>query len=137
MSEKEIRGLLRTICDRLDERARRVTRKVVVPTMLGASLALSGCGDGRSVASDAKVVAEAGPLYGVPAPDAIYAAPWDGGAIPPYMGPDAGPQPEYIAPDDAGVVPPYMGPDAGPQPDYLAPDLGPVPLYLGPPTDAK
>lgn len=117
MSEREIRSLLRTICDRLDERARRVTRKVVVPSVLGASLALSGCGDGRPVSTDAKVVTEAAPTGDayLGASDAAYGAPLDGWPLPP---------------DQAA-------PDAGPQPDYLAPDAGPVPLYMGTPPPDK
>jgi len=139
MSEKEIRGLLRTICDRLDQRARRVTRKVVVPSMLGASLALSGCGDGRAVPGDGQVVSEAAPVYAAPMdarPPEAGPAP-DAGPIPVDGRPvEVGPAPDsiYQAPD-AGPIPPYLAPDAGPQPDYLAPDVGPVPLYLGPPPD--
>lgn len=162
MTEKEIRRIIQQVMYRLDQRARRAVktgvRKVVVPSMLGASLALSsGCGDGRSVNGEydgglPDSVAQmdssggsdslAGPLYAAPEPD--------GGAIPPYMAPepdaayfDLGPQPEYIAPGpDGGPIPPYMAPDGayfdlGPQPEYIAPepDSGPAILYSAPSVD--
>jgi hypothetical protein len=113
MTEREIRELLRTVCLDLDRCARKVVRKVLVPSMLGAGLALAGCSDrDPTPTDDSSVASEMGPVYG--APDATL----DGGPMPPYMAPDdsgIGPQPLYAAP----------GPDGGgpqPQPDYMAPD---------------
>ena len=129
MSEREIRSLLRIICDELDVRAAkagRVARKVVLPTMLGAGLALSGgCGD-RVDKTDSQVITEAGPLYMAPVdaaymvPDAYLSDATDGTVPMPdtmYMGPDIG---QLDAALDA-PVPPYTAPDAGPVPPYTAP----------------
>jgi hypothetical protein len=140
MSEREIRSLLRIICDELDVRAARagrVARKVVLPTMLGAGLALTGgCDDGRPVQTDG-IIAGVDAAYGVD------------------MSMDVGPGPLYMAPADLapdttdGTVPMpdtmYMGPDVGqadaskdvaldapPAPPYTAPDAGPVPPYTAP-----
>jgi hypothetical protein len=113
MSEKEIRGILKELCDDLDRRFRGKIRKVVLPAALGAGVALSAaCGDQVT----------------------LYAGPPPGND----MALEAGAQPEYMAPDpaDMGVdVQPigemgilYAGPspdlgiDNGPQPDYMAPD---------------
>jgi hypothetical protein len=47
MSEREIRNIVRSICNDLDERARRAAqarlRKVVLPAALGVTLAVAGC----------------------------------------------------------------------------------------------
>lgn len=51
MSEREIRGILRSICDELDQHAGRLIssgRKVLLPTAVGAGLVLggaAGCSD--------------------------------------------------------------------------------------------
>lgn len=156
MSEKEIRRIIEEICADLDRHARMLAskgvRKVVLPAVVGASLAVGGCD---------RVVT---PVYGVPAPDSgkvqdkgvvkkdgkvpadlqpVYMAPdrgqakTDNGAQPDYMAPDARadlpPLPPYMAPDK-GTIP---GPDAGPTPPYMAPDVGPdksgpTPLYMSP-----
>lgn len=136
MSEKQIRDILRDVCADLDRHSRYVVhqgvRKLVLPTVIGASLALSGC-DSRNV-----------PEYAAPAPDAqvteagadqgggaLYMAP-DGMV---YMAPDSGAQPPYMAPPfDTGAIPPYMAPDKGGQPEYMAPgpDGGPQPDYQAP-----
>jgi hypothetical protein len=150
MTEKEIRGIIKQLFARLDQRARRGVRKVVLPTMIGAGLALSGGCSGRNVpaAQDATPQTDATTqtdgttqqLDGL-APDP------DGGPVPPYMAPDedAGAVVEYMAPDPDGgpVYPPYMAPpdsmvaDSGePTIDYMAPDpdAGPMPqpLYSAP-----
>lgn len=144
MSEREIREILREVCADLDRHSRAVVRngvrKIVLPTVLGAGLALGGCDSASR------------PMYAAPLPDgqvadsqvsdgvaptdgAVYAAP-DVGPTPPYMAPDS--SPVYAAPDmvymapDAGPTPPYMAPDKGPQPDYMAPDGAPVPPYMAP-----
>jgi hypothetical protein len=118
MSEREIRSLLRIICDELDVRAAkagRVARKIVLPTMLGAGLALSGGCDDGAEKTDSQVITEAGPLYMAPV-DAAYMAPdtTTDGAVPMpdmmYMGPDVG---QIDAALDAPPVPPYTAPDAG------------------------
>ncbi len=121
MSEREIRRILRDVCTDLDRHSRWVVRngvrKIVFPTVLGASLALSGC-DGRST-----------PEYAAPLPDGQVTEAGttaDGGLL--YMAPDKGPLPPYMAPD--GAV--YMAPDSGPQPEYAAADAGPMPPYQAP-----
>jgi len=60
MSEQEIRGILRSICDELDQHAGRLIRKgvhkVLLPTAVGAGLALggaAGCGDDSTPGPDA------------------------------------------------------------------------------------
>ena len=130
MSEREIRSILRDVCADLDRHSRWVVRngvrKIVFPTVIGATLALSGC-DSRST-----------PEYAAPLPDGqvteagaeggpVYMAP-DRGATPPYQAPDKGPLPPYMAPD--GMV--YQAPDGGPQPEYQASDAGPMPPYQAP-----
>ncbi|MFH1130817.1 MAG: hypothetical protein V1754_05740 [Pseudomonadota bacterium] len=126
MSEKEIRATVRQICEDLDKRARYLARngirKVVLPAVLGAGLAISGCGDETTV-----------PLYGVPPAEAGVEAGVDQGidtsvdaatdllplpeAAAAYMGPDAG--------TDLGPIPPYMAPPDGMMPAYMAPDPEP------------
>ena len=167
MSEKQIRDILRDVCHDLDRHSRRVVRdglrKIVLPTVLGAGLALSGgCGD-DAVKQDTTVQKEAGP------PDSAYIAPDDfgpdgkvdpkkdaavdapvkdtvGGADSAYIAPDTGPVPPYMAPE-GGML--YMAPDATtqppdglPLPPYMAPDAGPppppqdggpMPPYMAPP----
>lgn len=147
MSEKEIRGILQEVCAELDRRVRDAVRqgvrKVLLPTALGAGLALTpACESERSTPggdamaqTDGSQRADTGQL--------------DGGAVPPYMAPDqdmGGPQPDYMAPEpDGGPVPPYMAPDDGGAIDaaeidggavieYMAPDPdgGPVPPYMAP-----
>lgn len=60
MSEREIRGILRSICDELDQHAGRLickgVRKVLLPTAVGAGLALggaAGCSDSSTPSPDA------------------------------------------------------------------------------------
>jgi hypothetical protein len=150
MTEKEIRTIIKQVFARIDQAARRV----VLPTMLGAGIALSGGCDGRDVPADQDATqqkldgmigypdtAYMGPdlappdtlrLDVAPDPDAVRLD----GQIPmpdvAYMGPDTGPA------LDAGPVPPYMAPDFGePQPDYMGPDPDggvptPQPLYGAP-----
>ncbi len=136
MSEREIRSILRGVCADLDRHSRWVVRngvrKLVFPTIIGASLALSGC-DSRST-----------PEYAAPLPDGqvteagadmggmVYQAP-DKGPLPPYQAPDKGPTPPYQAPGlDGGGQPEYAAADAGPMPPYQAPDKGPQPDYQAP-----
>ena len=137
MSEREIRDILRDVCTDLDRHSRWIVRngvrKIVFPTVLGASLALSGC-DSRST-----------PEYAAPLPDGqvteagatseggmVYMAP-DKGPLPPYQAPDKGPTPPYQAPGlDSGGQPEYAAADAGPMPPYQAPDKGPQPDYQAP-----
>lgn len=141
MTEKEIREVIRELCEELDRGARRVVRqgmrKVVLPSMLGAGLALSACSEPASVysvpprdggadrAADGKVGSPEGVLYGVPWDQKVIKedgkAKVDLGPMPPYMAPEAGPQPEYMAPDDAGPQTLYAAPLYG----VPAPDLKP------------
>jgi outer membrane murein-binding lipoprotein Lpp len=51
MSEKETRRLLQRICEDLDRYA-RLARKLVLPTTLGAGVALAGCGDSTTPKPD-------------------------------------------------------------------------------------
>lgn len=136
MSEREIREVLRSVCEDMDRRARRAVRggvrKVVMPAVLGAGLALGGgCSDDDidkkqdASVSDGQVKDGAGDGV-VPGPDAAYFAP---DSIV-YMGPDAGPPTPDLGPgnpDLAYMAPPADGfaPDAGPQIDYMAPDAAP------------
>ena len=115
MTEKEIREVIRELCDELDQSARRMVkqglRKVVLPTVLGAGLALSvgGCGDRTTPGQQDHHVSAADMAYGVP----MYMAPMD-------RGPDKVPQPvfEYgvqhpdynLGKQDHGPTPPYMPP---------------------------
>jgi len=148
MSEKQIRDILRDVCADLDRHSRQVVRqgvrKIVLPTVLGAGLALSpGCGD-DAVKQDTTVQQDGGLLYMGPdagppdtGPDpkkdgALDGPGTDGVGTPDmaYMGPDAGkadagPIPPYMAPEGGTL---YMGPDAGPMP----PDGLPVPPYMAP-----
>ena len=109
MSEREIRAILREALEELDRRAGRVVRKVVIPTVIGASLALGagGCGQRAVQPGDDGSVADTGAVYD----DSGNKKKTDGGALPPYMAPDV----------DLGtdVMPP-------PTPDYMAP------LYMAP-----
>ncbi len=153
MSEREIRRILESVYRELDDRLRKVSKKVILPAAVGAALALSGCESnvaepvymaphdaGAELASDAGT--DLGPLPDYMAPDAGT----DLGPLPDYMAPDAGmdAQPLYMGPDaatDLGPQPDYMAPDAatdlGPQPDYMAPDVLPndVAVYMGPDAD--
>lgn len=136
MTEKEIRGIIKQVFARLDQCARRGVRKVVLPTMLGAGLALSGGCDGRNVPAekdatpqtDSTAQTDGGSQQLDSQGNLMYMAPDpDGGPAPAYMAPeeDAGAVIEYMAPDpDSGpVYPPYMAPDSGePTIDYMAPD---------------
>ena len=135
MSEREIRRVLRDVCADLERHSRRVVRrgvrKLVLPTVLGAGLAMTGCDTQEPV-----------PAYGVPADagveagsrDMMYGAPdWGPLDVLPYMAPDAGPKPDlmYGVPDWGPLdVLPYMAPDAG-SPDLT--DKGPMPPYKAPP----
>jgi len=102
MSEKEIRRIIRETCAYLDRHA----RKAVYPAMLGAGLALGGCGDdmdkpaadaGADMGPDAVIPRDAG-VYS--APDVMYMAP----------GPDRGKFLDGIIPQDRKV---YGIPDVG------------------------
>ena len=146
MSEKEIRRIIQEVCSDLDRHARlralasKGVRKLVLPAVVGAGLALGGCVESRS-------------LYGVPMPDGKVAADAkaskkDGKVgsdlAPVYMAPDkgvakvdSGPQVDYMAPDkgatkvDTGPMPPYMAPDVGTDKKDKGPDgAGPNPLYM-------
>ncbi|MFH1130816.1 MAG: hypothetical protein V1754_05735 [Pseudomonadota bacterium] len=135
MSEKEIRATVRQICEDLDKRARYLARngirKVVLPAVLGAGLAMSGCGDETTV-----------PLYGVPPAEAGVEA----GLDPAYMGPDVGIEIDQGVDTccDASTdllplpeaAPAYMGPDVGPNPDSMLDD-GAAMLYMAPDPESK
>lgn len=126
MSEKQIREILRDVCADLEQHSRRVVRagvrKVVLPSVLGAGLALGGCdlggesdygapvpdgyykvdaGKGDGVVEDVgkgdAIVGKDAAVYS--APDAIYAAPMDGAAADTKKEADNGAQPDYMAPD--------------------------------------
>ena len=122
MTEKEIRGVLRSLCADLDRRARKAARAVVLPAVLGAGL--SGCSAtpdyGAPFPNDHRVDDLAQIEQGVdsridlgPAPE--YAAVFDGGVDGRV---DSGPAPEYAAVFDGGAD----SVDSGPQVDYMAPD---------------
>lgn len=160
MSERQIRDILRDVCADLDRHSRRVVRegvrKIVIPTVLGAGLVMTGC--------------ESVQLYGVPDANPPEAGTRDSGSdvkkqeagselgpldVFPYMAPDAGPDkakadtappppdglpvPPYMAPDwmagppDGVPVPPYMAPDSKAQ----SPDAGAQPPYMAPPFPDK
>jgi hypothetical protein len=114
MSEKEIRSILQRVCREIDRRA----KQVVYPTVLGAGLALGGCGDNRTVGRPDMA-------YGV----ADYRHQRDMG-LPDYM--------LYSAPDAAYMAPDFTKMDKsfleGPQPVYSAPDSRPTDTR---PTDAR
>ena len=144
MTEKEIREVIRELCEDLDRRARRAVkdglRKVVLPSMLGAGLALApaGCDDRAVPGTDQKVVPRADAAYGVPFDGRVKTD--DSGAIPPYMAPDAGPQPEYMRASGRGrpVSRAYMAPDAGPTPrTWRLPSRPGRPLRTWRPTSAR
>jgi hypothetical protein len=89
MSESEIRAVLREVCDEIDRRA----RQLLLPAIVGAGLALAGCGE------DSKPV----PAYGAPAYGVIHLD----GSVERIVGADravygaplySAPQPEYMAP---------------------------------------
>lgn len=132
MSEKQIRDILRDVCHDLDRHSRRVVRdgvrKLVLPTVLGAGLALSGCGDDATKSDTGATQKDTGAEVGA--------------ADMAYMGPDAGPPPKDAAGKEAGkeaglpdlmYMGPDVGPDKGPMPPYMAPEAGT--LYMAP--DAK
>ena len=151
MSEKQIRDILRDVCADLDRHSRRVVRggvrKIVLPAVLGAGLALTGCDSVQ--------------LYGIPDANPPEAGTKDGGVeagldVFPYMAPDAGPRDQKVEPAEAGApdlmygvadqvpadtmpppdgppVLPYMAPDSKPQP----PDAGAQPPYMAPPFPDK
>ena len=88
MSESEIRAVLREVCDELDRR----TRQLLLPAIVGAGLALAGCGEDRPA-----------PAYGAPAYGVIHLD----GSVERIVGADravyaaplySAPQPEYMAP---------------------------------------
>jgi hypothetical protein len=120
MSEKQIREILKDVCADLEQHSRRVVRsgvrKVVLPTVLGAGLALGGCDLGSE--SD----------YGAPMPDGYYKeAGVDKGKSDGIVGKDvavySAPDAIYAAPMD-GQADTKKKPDNGAQPDYMAPDGG-------------
>lgn len=161
MTEREIREVIRELCEELDRGARRVIkesmRKVVMPSMLGAGLALSAgaCSDKAVPAygvPDKWAVPPPGDAYGVPfdrrivqstdnkittpdkkvaMPDAAYGLPPPDQGLKRDLGPVA---PPYMAPDDSGPFPLYAVPtEAGPVPPYMAPDVGPPQVdYMAP-----
>ncbi len=130
MSEKQIREILRDVCADLERHSRRVVRsgvrKVVLPTVLGAGLALGGCDLGnesdygapnpkpdglyKEAGVDAikgdGIVGKDVAVYS--APDAVYSAPMDMKKV------DAGPTEDYQAPDAGAAQPDYMAPDGAP-----------------------
>jgi hypothetical protein len=113
MSEKEIRAILREAFAELDRRAGRAVKKVVLPTMVGAGLALGagGCGH-RAVPGPAQdgSVMEASARQGDAQQqqgDAQQQRQDFGYPVPPYSAPQV----------DQGVAPP-------PTPDYMAPMYG-------------
>jgi len=112
MSEKEIRSLLRTICADLD----RSIRKALLPTALGASLALGACSDDSNGQPDTTTpdtaVVDAGHDQKVAdqkVPD---------GALTDQRVADQTQQDQQAGPDlpkwDFWPPPPYMAPDAAP-----------------------
>lgn len=130
MSEKQIRDILRDVCADLEEHSRRVVRsgirKVVLPTVLGAGLALGGCDLGNESDYGAPMPQPDG-LYKEAGVDAELSDGIVGKDVAIYSAPDA----IYAAPDlkkvDAGPSEDYQAPDAGgPQPDYMAPDGAPA-----------
>ena len=128
MSEKQIREILRGVCADLEQHSRRVVRsgvrRVLLPTVLGAGLALGGCDLGgesdygapypdgytKEAGVDAQkvdgIVGKDVAVYS--APDAVYSAPLDLKKV------DAGPNEDYQAPDAGGAQPDYMAPDGAP-----------------------
>jgi hypothetical protein len=132
MTEKEIREVIRELCEELDERARRMVKKVVLPTMLGAGLALSvgACGD-RTAPGKQDVISAADMAYGVP----LYMAPSDYRPADHFVG---GPDMAYRAPDREPRLDGKPKPDLGPIPPYMAPmDGGASTLYSMPLPDSK
>jgi hypothetical protein len=138
MSEKTIRAILRDICDELDQHARRVmttgVRKIVLPSLLGAGVALSGgaalsgCGnDSDPIKQDSTVLPRADAAYGMPirdmnkgerilsTMDSIYGSPlYDRGKGERVLpGPDAAyGVPDAITKIDGGATSLYSAPDA-------------------------
>jgi hypothetical protein len=159
MAEREIREIIRSLCERLDRTVMRPVVKAAVPMALGAGLAMSpGCTKDEAVAvymAPDVVETDVPPADNVeqdivPPGDMAYMAPdavEDPGLVPEYMAPDAV-EPDagilYMAPDSAymapDVAPAYMGPDAaideGPQVEYMGPDAvvdaGPQTDYMAP-----
>jgi hypothetical protein len=114
MSEKEIRLILRDVIADLDRRAIRTLGKVLLPSMLGASLALgagalSGCSqrtlpqqsDSTTITAD--------------------------GSVPPL--PDSSSLPDGALPPDGASRP---IPDSVPAVDTQPPDPPPEPAYMAP-----
>jgi len=88
MSEKEIRSLLGAIRADLD----RAIRKALLPTALGASLALcAGCGHRESKSDTKTADASVDVQQSVDAPRRPEFRP-----IPPYMAPDAAPLHQHL-----------------------------------------
>jgi len=117
MTEKTIRSLISELCAELDLRR---LGKVVLPTVMGAGLALAGCSD-RAAPTDGLV---GHPEMGYAVPDAFYR---DQPTVKPDS-PVAQPDMGYGVPDlikkmdqalktdagkkiDGAVAPPYMAPD--------------------------
>jgi hypothetical protein len=110
MTEKEIRDILREAFAELDRRAARASRsvkKVVIPTMVGAGLALGagGCGH-RNIPQQDGAVMEASAKSDAKQQKKKQKQDF-GYPVPPYSAPQV----------DQGVAPP-------PQPDYMAPMYG-------------
>ena len=137
MTEKTIRSLIREICDELDVRR---LGKIVLPTVLGAGLALAGCSDDSNGKTDTVTRMDAG-RDGVGSPEGAYFAPdvyrKDRATV--DLKKDS-PMAAYGVPDlikkvdvkadtgkkiDGLIGPLYAPPftDAGPTPDYMAPDM--------------
>jgi hypothetical protein len=116
MSEKEIRLVLRDVIADLDRRAIRTLGKVLLPSMLGASLALgasSGCGHRalpQQSQSDSTTLKADG---SVPLPDSTPAP--DG----PLLADAPSPRP---VPDSEPAVDTQLDPP--PEPAYMAPSYG-------------
>jgi hypothetical protein len=97
MTEREIREVIRELCDELDECARRVVKKVVLPSMLGAGLALAGgCSDNPV------------PAYGMPDGHNVVDKKVGGtesayGMPDQYKKLDLGAQPPYSVPMDKAI----------------------------------
>lgn len=109
MSEREIRRIIRETCAYLDRQA----RKAVYPAVIGAGLAMGGCGEDAD-----KPTADAGPDAVIPRDVGIYSAP---DAI--YMAPDRGKYLDGIIPRDYAVygIPDIKKTDKGGAPEYAAP----------------
>jgi hypothetical protein len=112
MSEREYRSQIAAVLAAIEQRARRLGRKVLLPAALGAGLALgvAGCSDDDNSKPDTFV----------PGADAAYGVPfWDMGVDGVLPGPDSA----YGVPmPDAGVDQATDAVVPGPDAAYLGPD---------------